>query len=191
MGDDRLTRGCSRGEYNRWSPLNVTSLRCQLTNSTSTANRAVSLVVFIVICFAAAAIGSMATSSSVGTWYADLNKPAWNPPNWVFAPVWSALFLLMAISAWMVWNSPGGGKVNLALAGFFGQLGLNVLWSVLFFGLQQPGIAAIEIVVLWLSILAVSVLFYFHSRLAAALLVPYLVWVGFATVLNWCIWQLN
>lgn len=149
------------------------------------------LLVSIVICFTAAGIGSSATSSAVGGWYTEINKPTWNPPNWIFAPVWTTLFLMMAVAAWLVWKNAGLKKAKLALGCFVVQLFLNTLWSVLFFGLQQPGWASFEIAVLWASILATMVLFMRHSRTAAILLVPYLLWVSFAAFLNFTIWQLN
>jgi len=153
---------------------------------------AMGLVVSIAICFLAASIGGFATSSSVSSnWFVELNKPSWNPPNWIFGPVWSVLYLMMAVAAWLVWKQSGFAKSRLALGWFAFHLLLNILWSVLFFGLQQPGWAAIEIVVLWISI-AVSIgLFYRHSKLAAALMVPYVLWVSFATFLNFTIWSLN
>jgi tryptophan-rich sensory protein len=149
------------------------------------------LAVSIVVCFSAAAIGGLATSSSVNGWFAGINKPSWNPPNWIFGPVWSTLYLMMSIAAWLVWKNSGIQNAKLALGWFVFQLLLNVLWSVLFFGLQQPGWAVIEIVGLWFSIVITIVLFLQHSKLAAALLVPYLLWVTFATYLNYSIWILN
>ena len=152
---------------------------------------ALGLAVSIVVCFSAAAIGGLATSSSVDGWFAGVNKPSWNPPNWIFGPVWSTLYLMMSIAAWLVWKNAGIQNAKIALGWFVFQLLLNVLWSVLFFGLQQPGWAAIEIVALWLSIVITMVLFFRHSRVAVGLLIPYLLWVTFATYLNYSIWILN
>ncbi len=150
------------------------------------------LVVSVVVCLLAGFIGSFFTSSSIPTWYAGVSKPAFNPPNWVFAPVWTALFILMGISLYLVWNK--GLQVNavkIAVAVFAIQLILNVLWSVLFFGLKSPLYAFIEIIILWLSILFTIVLFFRISRTAGYLLVPYILWVSFAALLNFSIWRLN
>jgi benzodiazapine receptor len=157
----------------------------------STAGLAIGLAVWIMICFSAAAIGGFATTSSVGGWYAEINKPSWNPPDWIFGPVWSALYLMMAIAAWLVWKSSTLESTRVALGWFVFHLLLNVFWSVLFFGLQQPGWAFVEIIALWISIMVAIVLFYRHSKIAAGLLVPYLCWVTFASVLNYTIWSIN
>ena len=149
------------------------------------------LVVSIAVCFLAAAIGGYATASSVDGWYADLVKPSWNPPNWIFGPVWSTLYLMMAIAAWLVWKNKGFEKSKIALGWFVYQLLLNLLWSLLFFGLEQTGWAVVEIVALWTAIAITIVLFYQHSKLAAGLLVPYLLWVSFAAFLNYTIWSTN
>ncbi len=148
------------------------------------------LVLFIFVCFAAAGVGSLATSTTVGSWYPTLRKPAWNPPARVFGPVWSVLYLCMAVAGWLVWKTDAPG-VSRALWWFFIQLGLNVLWSVIFFGARSPGPAFAEIVVLWGAILATTVAFWRTSALAGFLLVPYLLWVTFAAALNYAIWQLN
>lgn len=156
------------------------------------ANQWFGLTVSIAACFLAASIGALATTGSVDSeWFVELNKPTWNPPNWLFGPVWSLLYLMMAVAAWLVWKQSGLGKAKPALCWFGFHLVLNVLWSVLFFGLQQPGWAFLEIVALWLSIVVSIVLFYPHSKLAAGLLVPYFLWVTFASFLNFTIWSLN
>ena len=149
------------------------------------------LVGFIALTFSAAAIGSAATSTSVGGWYQTLAKPPFNPPDWIFGPVWTLLYLMMAIAAWLVWRRGGwvAGRVPLALFGV--QLALNVLWSVVFFGLRQPGWAMVEIVFLWLAILAALWSFATRSGMAAWLLAPYLAWTSFAAVLNAALWRLN
>jgi len=149
------------------------------------------LLLFLAICFAAAGIGGAVTTPKIGGWYATLVKPSWNPPNWIFGPVWSALYFSMAVAAWLVWRQGGvaGAKVPLAL--FAIQLGLNVLWSVIFFGLEKPGLAFVEVLVLWATIAAAMVAFWLRSTLAGILFVPYLAWVGFASVLNFAIWRLN
>src|SRR5690606_36375657 len=120
-----------------------------------------------------------------------LEKPSFNPPAWVFGPVWTILYLMMAVAAWLVWRIGGWRPVALALVVFCAQLALNTLWSILFFGLQSPTVAAVEIVVLWLAILATILLFWKHQPVAALLLAPYLAWVSFAAVLNFSIAAMN
>jgi tryptophan-rich sensory protein len=142
------------------------------------------LVGFVLLCFAAAALGSAVTLPEIDGWYAALPKPSWNPPNWIFGPVWSTLYLLMGIAAWLVWRQSGLKGAAGALALFAVQLALNTLWSFLFFGGHRPDLAAVDIVLLGLAIVATMVAFSRHSRLAAVLLVPYLAWVTFAAVLN-------
>ena len=149
------------------------------------------LAAFVLICFAAAGLGGLVTTARIPIWYADLAKPAWTPPDWTFGPVWTALYLMMAFSAWLVWRQAGLAGARLPLALFGIQLVLNSLWSVLFFGLQSPGAAAVEIVLLWAAILATLLAFWKRSNLAGALLVPYLAWVSFAAVLNVAIWWMN
>jgi tryptophan-rich sensory protein len=126
-----------------------------------------------------------------GAWYASLAKPAWNPPDAIFAPMWTALYVLMAVAAWLVWRRAGFAGAGTALALFVIQLVLNALWSYLFFGLNRPDIAFLEIVILWLAILLVLVLFWREDWRAGALMIPYLVWVGFASCLNFALWRLN
>ncbi len=149
------------------------------------------LLFFAFVCFAAAAAGSAWTSSSVDTWYAQLHKPALNPPNWIFGPVWSVLYLCMATSAWLVWRVAGWSGGRYALVLFFVQLGLNVTWSALFFGLRLPGAALVEVLVLLLAIIATAISFLPFSRTAFWLLIPYAAWVSFASHLNAEIWRLN
>jgi tryptophan-rich sensory protein len=149
------------------------------------------LVVSILICFAAAGIGSLATTPQIPGWYANLAKPTWTPPGWIFGPVWTLLYLMMAVAAWLVWRQAGFAGAKLPLALFAIQLALNSLWSVLFFGLQNPGAAAVEIILLWAAILATMVTFGRRSRVAGGLLAPYLAWVSFAAVLNAAIWRMN
>jgi len=153
--------------------------------------QAVGFVVSIAVCFGAAGIGSMLTAPSIGGWYAALLKPAWTPPNWLFGPVWSALYLAMAVAAWLVWRRVGFSGDRGALTLFAAQLVLNVCWSAIFFWAHRPGLAFAEIVLLWLLILATAVAFRPVSRAAAWLMAPYLVWVAFAAALNFSIWRLN
>ena len=144
---------------------------------------------FLAVTAAAAAIGATFTP---GLWYETLQKPSWNPPDWVFGPVWSVLYLAMAVAAWLVWRerrTPPDVRPALAMWGV--QLALNAAWSWLFFGLHQMAWALAEILALWAAIAVTAILFYRHRRLAAWLLVPYLAWVSFAAFLNYTLWQLN
>jgi benzodiazapine receptor len=145
---------------------------------------------FLAICLAAGALGGLATSSKIPTWYASLYKPSWNPPSWLFAPVWTTLYILMGVSGWLVWRKSLSLHAQ-ALSWFWVQLALNTVWSLVFFGLEQPGLAFAEIVLLWLAIIATVVSFRQRSGTAAVLLVPYLGWVSFAAFLNFTIWRLN
>lgn len=147
---------------------------------------------FIAICLLAGALGGWVTSQSVVEWYPTLNKPAWNPPAWVFAPVWTTLYVVMAVAAWLVWKkAPRGSGVRFALVLFFVQLALNCLWSFLFFGARSPGWALVDIVALHATLAVTTWAFFNHSRWAGALMLPYLAWVSFAAFLNFTIWQLN
>ncbi len=146
------------------------------------------LVAFLVATFAAAAIGSLFPP---GEWYASLNKPAWTPPNWLFGPVWTLLYAMIAVAGWLVWKEAGFAGARLALTVFALQLVLNASWSWVFFGLRRPDLALVVIVALEVTILALIVLFRAISPLAGLLLVPYALWVAFATALNAAIWQLN
>lgn len=151
----------------------------------------IGLVVFFALCFGAAGIGGAVTTPRIANWYAGLAKPAWNPPNWVFGPVWTALYASMAVAAWLVWRRGGllGAKTPLLLFG--AQLVLNVLWSCLFFGLQSPGLALVDVFLLWAAIAATMLAFWRQSAIAGILFAPYLAWVAFAGVLNFTIWRLN
>ena len=146
------------------------------------------LVGWLVVSFAAAAVGSRFMP---GAWYASLAKPAWNPPAAVFAPVWTVLYTSMGVAAWLVWRRVGFSGAGAALALFGAQLVLNALWSYLFFGLHRPSVAFADIVALWVVILVVAALFWRVDWRAGALMVPYLVWVGFASCLNFALWLLN
>jgi benzodiazapine receptor len=139
----------------------------------------------------AAWVGSMVTYPSINNWYAALDKPFFNPPNWVFGPVWTLLYLLMAISLYLVWSASTGRSKRLAMSAFGVQLALNIAWSVVFFGLHQPWAAVGIIVTMWLAIAVTMASFWPISKLATYLLAPYLVWVGFATGLNISIAMLN
>ncbi len=150
------------------------------------------LLVAVIAAQSAGIIGSLFTVPSIPTWYIGLAKPAFAPPNWVFAPVWTTLFLLMGIAAFLVWRKGLDRRdVRIGLALFVAQLALNVLWSIVFFGLRNPGGALVEIIVLWSVILGTVIVFNKVSRLGTVLLLPYLLWVTFAAYLNYAIWRLN
>jgi len=124
-------------------------------------------------------------------WYEALNKPTWTPPNWVFGPVWTTLYAMMAVAAWLVWQHGGFVGQRRALTWFVIQLALNAAWTPLFFGLHHLGVALVGIVLLWGAIVMTALAFYRVSCVAAWLLVPYLAWVSFAAVLNFFLWRLN
>lgn len=145
----------------------------------------------IVIALSAGMLGSVWTARAIPTWYKSLNKPIWNPPSRLFAPVWTALYVMMGTAAWLVWSVVGFSGSNLWLVLYSIQLLLNVVWSYIFFGRKNPKLALVEIVALWISILATTVEFWKHSQIAGWLMVPYLLWVTFATYLNLTIWSLN
>ena len=148
------------------------------------------LIFSIFICLFAGFIGSFFTSPTIPTWYATLQKPTFAPPNWVFFPVWTALFIMMGISLFLVWQKEDK-KVKTALIIFAGQLVLNALWSVAFFGFRSPLLGLMEIIILWIAILATILSFKNVSRTAAYLLIPYILWVSFAAFVNFSIWRLN
>lgn len=148
------------------------------------------LLAFIGFCQAAGAIGSIFTTSSIPSWYAFLAKPFFNPPTWVFAPAWIILYSLMGVSLYLVWVSKSKLRKE-AVKIFVLQLILNSAWSIIFFGLKLPGVAFVEIIILWLLILATIVKFYKINKLSAYLLIPYILWTSFASLLNYSIWVLN
>lgn len=149
------------------------------------------LAAFFAVAFATAWVGYLLTAPSVGGWYAVLAKPAWNPPAWVFTPIWLTLFALMAVAGWLVWLRRERASVAGPLALFGVQLALNAAWSGLFFALRLPGAALAEVIVLWLAVLVTLLAFWRVRVLAGLLLVPYLLWVGFAAALNFTLWRLN
>jgi translocator protein len=178
-------------------------------------NKAIKFLASIIICELAGAVGAIFTTPSVAAWYKNLNKPSFNPPNWIFAPVWTTLFILMGISLYLVWSknwnvknelkiknkkpwnslskkflSGSWRKANIILI-FSLQLVLNVLWSAIFFGAHSPAVAFFELLMLWFAIIFTIVNFYRVSKTAALLLLPYILWVSFAGVLNYFLWVLN
>ena len=143
---------------------------------------------FVVACFAAAALGGVVTASSVREWYPTIAKPTWTPPSWIFGPVWTALYLMMAVAGWLVWRRVGWSG---ALGWFAVQLALNATWSPVFFGWHRLGLALVNIVLLWVAIAGTMVAFWRVMPAAGIMFVPYLVWVSFASALNFAIWRLN
>lgn len=155
-------------------------------------NEILKLVVSIIICQLAGFIGSIFTTPAIPGWYAALVKPSFNPPNWVFAPVWTSLYLLMGISAFLVWRKGlDNHRVNSGLRIFILQLVLNTLWSFLFFGLKSPFLGLAGILLLWVSILLTILSFFRVSKISGILLLPYILWVSFAAILNFSLWRLN
>lgn len=149
---------------------------------------ALALACWLALCFLAALGGVFV---STGDWYASLNKPSWNPPSWLFGPVWSTLYCMMAIAAWQVWRIGGWQRQRAALSLFITQLVLNALWTPIFFGAHQMGWAFVEICILWLTLVATIRAFWKVKQSAALLLLPYLAWSTFAAVLNFTLWRLN
>lgn len=150
------------------------------------------LAIFLVVTFFAAAIGSAATFQSVKTWYPTLLKPSWTPPSYLFAPVWTTLYVAMSIAAWRVWRVQSGTAAAAAVRrNYAAQLALNALWSVLFFGLKRPDLALVDIAGLWLILAITLGRFWKADRWAAVLWIPYVLWVSFAFALNAAIWSLN
>lgn len=148
------------------------------------------LVAWLALSFITAAIGSVA-SIQAASFYAELIRPDWSPPASVFGPVWTVLYTLMGIAAWLVWRVNGFGRAAVALTFFLSQLALNALWSWLFFYWQLGAVAFVDIIFLWLFIVFTLAAFWRIHKFAAVLLVPYLFWVSFAALLNYSLWQLN
>lgn len=146
------------------------------------------LIISITVPLLAGFIGSYFTMPAIPSWYAELTKPNLNPPNWIFAPVWTTLYILMGISFFMIWQK---GRHNLQMVVFGAQIILNTTWSFFFFGMQRLDVAFLNIVLLWIMIVLTIVLFFRVSKIAAYLLIPYIIWVSFASYLNLAIWMLN
>lgn len=155
-------------------------------------NDYIKLTIAVVVSESAGIIGAIFTTPSIDSWYIGLIKPALNPPAWIFGPVWTILYFLMGVAAFLIWRKGWERKdVKIALGIFAGQLILNTLWSIIFFGLHSPSLAFVEIIFLWLAILTTIIVFAKISRAAAWLLAPYILWVSFAAYLNYAIWILN
>lgn len=157
--------------------------------------KAAQYIVFIVLSLFTGVVGSIFTIPSIPVWYSNLAKPWFNPPSWLFSPVWTILYILMGSAAFLVWQTKSNKKIkslkNAAITLYLIQLLLNSLWSYLFFGLKNPSLALAEIVLLLLTISATTYYFWKINRTAAYLMLPYIAWVSFATILNVAIWQLN
>ena len=154
-------------------------------------NDILKLVVSVILCQVAGFLGSLFTTPAIATWYATLKKPFFNPPNWIFSPVWISLFILMGVSLYLVWRRSDHPKFKIAFIFFFAQLFLNILWSIAFFGLRSPLLGLVDIILLWIAILFTVLNFFKVSKWAGVLLIPYLLWVSFATLLNFSLWALN
>ena len=150
--------------------------------------QSLALVGWCMLCLATAATGAFV---SIDGWYAGINKPSWNPPAWIFGPVWTVLYLMMGVAAWLVWREGGCKARQWPLGLFLGQLFLNAIWTPLFFGMHQIGMALIDIALLWFSIGTTMIAFWQVRRPAGLLLVPYLAWVSFAAALNFTLWRMN
>ena len=157
-------------------------------SSTSKTRRRLALIGWLALSFAASISGVFVSTKG---WYAGLTKPPWNPPAWVFGPAWTTLYVLMAVAAWLVWREGGWKRQRFPLGLFLLQWLLNALWTPLFFGMHCSGLAVAEIILLWLALAATLWSFWRVRKTAGVLLVPYLVWVAFAGMLNFTIWQLN
>jgi len=149
------------------------------------------LILFFFITLAAGSVAALLTARGVRQWYPQLRKPRGTPSDRIFGPVWTTLYVLMAVAAWLVWRDYGWRGGRFALLVFFAQLGLNMAWSGIFFGARMPGVALAEIIVLWLAIAFNMVVFYWLTPLAACLLLPYWLWVTYASYLNFGIWRMN
>ncbi len=150
-----------------------------------------SLLIFVAICFSVQAVASWCTFQTVTTWYPTLTKPEWRPPNWLFGPVWTVLYFMMAIAAWRVWIQKSQHDIAIPLTVFFIQLLFNLLWSIFFFSFNLIGTALLDIVILWGLIAATGVLFWRVETIAGGLIFLYWMWVSYATALNFSIWRLN
>ena len=159
-------------------------------NTTSTSQQWLGLLFSLLLVFAAAAAGGLA-SASAGNFFMELDRPLWAPPAWLFGPAWTVLYLLMGVASWLVWRRGGFSDARLALTLYGVQLVLNGLWTWLFFVMRSGGLAFIEIIILWILILATLIAFWRKNKLAGLMLVPYLIWVAYASALTFSLWQRN
>ena len=149
------------------------------------------LLYSLVLTLGAGVIAGLATASNIGGWYSTLSKPGFNPPNWIFGPVWTLLYILMGLALFLIWKQPVSNKRSNSLWLFFVQLFLNFIWSFLFFYFHKTGLALVDIIILWIFIILTIISFSRLSKTAAWLLVPYICWVSFASILNGAIYHLN
>jgi translocator protein len=150
------------------------------------------LIIAISLCQVVGIVSGLISQTEMNTWFVTINKPSWNPPSYLFAPVWATLYLLMGISLWLVWKSEAFAQSKkMAIIIFSSQLVFNFLWSILFFKFHSPALALMDIALMVVTIVITIFRFYSISKFASWLLIPYLFWVCFATVLNYCIWMLN
>jgi translocator protein len=149
------------------------------------------LIISILMCQFAGLFGTIFTRKNIPTWFANLKKPIFNPPDWVFGPVWITLYFMMGISFYLIWKNENSSVTKIPIIIFIVHLFLNSIWTIIFFGFKSPGFAFIEIIILWILILICIIQFYPISTTASVLLIPYLLWVSFASVLNFTIWKLN
>lgn len=183
--------------FYRGPKIDVPGIRSRSTKQNRKANltdsrRRLGALVFLLCCsLAAATIGGMLTATSVSTWYPTIAKPVWTPPNWVFGPVWTTLYAMMAVAAWQVWKTDDSKYRNGGLRLYFAQLLLNTAWSGVFFGLKSPLLGLFEILVFWLALTATVISFWRVKKVAGVLLIPYLVWATYAGILNFAIWKMN
>jgi tryptophan-rich sensory protein len=154
-------------------------------------NNTLKAVLSISLCFVLGSSGGLITINEIPGWYAALQKPSFNPPNWLFGPVWTALYIMMGVALYLVWRNPPSAGRKKALSAFLVQFALNCAWTPVFFAMHQLGAALVVIVLMWLAILRTILLFAPFSKTASWLLVPYISWVSFATLLNAAIWWLN
>lgn len=157
----------------------------------SSARNILGLTVALTACYGAAAMGGIFSAQGVGDWYQALAKPSWTPPAWIFGPVWTVLYGMMAMAAWLIWKRCDQKIGTVPISLFLFQLALNAIWSPLFFGLHRVDIALIDIVLLWVVVAATVWVFLRRDLTAGLLLIPYLLWITFATGLNFAIWRLN
>jgi len=149
------------------------------------------LLISVVVVMAIGISASFFTGSSVNGWFTTIEKPSWNPPSWLFAPVWTILYVMIGLALYRLWTSPSSSLRSIAIGLFCLQMALNFAWSLIFFGRQQVGWALVDILFLWVVIGGCILIFTRVSPVAAKLFIPYWLWVSFATALNYAIWQLN
>ena len=190
IGTDRSRKNALQWEADK-ACFGERAMNGEATSVRARARDLLGLGAFLALCLGVSAIGGWVTADSVGTWYQTLRKPSFNPPNWVFAPVWGLLYIMIALAGWRVWRSRGVAGARAGMTAYAAQLAVNLAWTLLFFGCHRIGIALAEIVLLLAAISVTAVLFWRIDRVAGWLLVPYAAWVAFAGLLNFALWRLN